>query len=365
VAKEERTEKPTAKRKKEARKNGQVAKSPDVSAWLILLAGTSILPILVRAARAKLTDLVGLSTTVMANPSQAGALHVLSMGLTDVVALVLPTVGAFAVVGVAANVAQTGPMLNLSGPKPKFSKLNPITGAKNLFSTSSLWKLGKEVAKLSVLVGLAYSAVAAMGHKLVGSSPDGIAPVVAYSATSMLALCRQVAMAGLVLAAADYFWQRHKIGKAMKMTKQEVKDEARQADGDRMVKGQIRKRQMGLSRSRMMAAVAGADVIVMNPTHFAVALKYDPVKRGAPTVVAKGMDSLALRIKDEGLKHKVPVVEDPPLARAVYAACDVDDSIPPELFLAVARLLAFVFTLSPIVKAAGMVHRRPTTAMVA
>lgn len=120
-----------------------------------------------------------------------------------------------------------------------------------------------------------------------------------------------------------------------------------------------------MSRARMMAAVAGADVIVVNPTHFSVALRYERERGGAPVVVAKGADQLALRIREEGLKHKVPVVADPPLARAVYAACEIDDTIPPELFLAVARLLACVFTLHPIVRAAGLVHRRPVTAMVA
>lgn len=365
MAHDDKTEKPTPKRKKEARKKGQIAKSPDVSAWLIMLAGSMIVPMLFRSAQKKLTGLIGQSTAVMANPSPAGALVIMEKGLGDAVSLIMPVVATFAVIGVAASVAQTGLVLAPGALSPKWSKLNPISGIKNLLSTQSVWALVKQLLKLVALVGIAYMTVNGLLHKLVGSAPVNMAPVVSYTGSQLLSLTQKVSVAGLVLAVGDFAWQKRRINKQLKMTKKQVKDENKQAEGDALVKGQIRKKQFRMSRSRMMAAIAGADVIVVNPTHFAVALRYDSGRGGAPVVVAKGADEMALRIREEGKKHKVPVVEDPPLARAVYAACDVEDAIPPELFLAVARLLAFVFTLSPIVRAAGLVHRRPSTALVA
>lgn len=365
MAHDDKTEKPTPKRKKEARKKGQVAKSPDVSAWLILLAGSVLIPDLFKAADSKLVALWGQVNNVIANPTTAGAMGVMTKGLGDAAALIIPTVAAFAVVGVFANVAQTGLVLSLHAAAPKWNKLNPLTGIKNLFSSTSLWQLGKQVVKLVVLVFVAYGSVSGLAHTLVGAQPVNMTPIVSYTGGTLVSLIQKVAVMGVVLAVGDYAWSRHKLNKSLKMTKQQVKEESLQSDGNPLVKRELRKKMYKMSRARMMAAVAGADVIVVNPTHFAVALSYDRSRGGAPVVVAKGADEMAFRIREEGQKHKVPVVEDPPLARAVYAACEIDDVIPPELFLAVARLLAFVFTLHPLVKAAGMVHRRPVTAMVA
>ncbi|HWE56936.1 MAG TPA: flagellar biosynthesis protein FlhB [Acidimicrobiales bacterium] len=364
MAQDDKTEKPTPKRKKEARRKGQIARSPDVSSWFIMLAASMIIPMLFKSADAKLKSLINQSVSVMQNPSPAGSLVIMEKGLTDVLALTLPVVGAFAVIGVAANVAQAGLAFSTHALAPKWNKLNPMTGVKNIFSAQSAWQLAKQLIKLIALVGIAYSTVHGMGTKMVGATP-ALGPVVSYTGNRLISLVREVSAAGVVLALADYGWQKRKLNRTLKMTKHEVKEEFKQQEGDRLVKGQIRKRQYSMSRSRMMAAVVGADVIVVNPTHYAVALKYEASRGMAPVVVAKGMDELALRIRDVGRQNKVPVVEDPPLARAVYAACDIDQSIPPELFLAVARLLAFVFTLSPIVKAAGLIHRRPSSALVA
>jgi flagellar biosynthetic protein FlhB len=156
-----------------------------------------------------------------------------------------------------------------------------------------------------------------------------------------------------------------KLNKSLKMTKQSVKEENRQSQGDPAVKGKIRSAQMRLSRSRMMAAVLTADLVIVNPEHYAVALRYEIGARQAPRVGAKGADEMAIRIREQARDHHVSVVEDPPLARAVYAVCEIDDQIPQELFVAVARLLAFVFMLPAIVKSSGAVHHRPTSAPVA
>ncbi len=365
MAQDDRTEKPTPKRKKEARKKGQVAKSPDVSGWLVLLVASMLMPHMFSSAESKLTGLVAMSTQAMTNPTPAGALTILQKGLGDVFAIVMPMVAIFAVVGVAANVAQTGGLFSLQAAAPKWDRLNPIHGIKNLVSTQTLWQLGKQLAKLLVLVGLAYTTVSGLYRTLVGSQPADMGPMVSYAGSTLLGLMRDVSAVGLLLGIVDWAWQKRKINKSLKMTKHQVKEESKQSEGNPLIKGQIRKKMLGMSRLRMMAAVAGADVIVVNPTHYAVALRYDPSRGMAPVVVAKGIDELALRIREEACAKKVPVVEDPPLARAIYASCDLEDAIPAELFLAVARLLAFVFGLSPIVRAAGLVHRRPASAMVA
>jgi flagellar biosynthetic protein FlhB len=330
-----------------------------------MLVATMLIPTLFRSADTRLTKLVGQSANVIANPSSAGALGVLISGLDDTAALILPVLGAFAVAGLAAGVAQTGGVLSLHAAAPKWSKVNPIKGFKNLLSTQSVWQLGKQLIKLLALVGLAYGTISGLSHTLVGSQPTQMAPLISYAGSTLLGLTREVSGIGLVLGIADFAWQRHQLNKSLKMTKQEVKDESKDSEGNPTIKGQIRRKMRGMSRARMMAAVAGADVIVVNPTHYAVALRYDPQRGSAPIVVAKGTDEVAFRIRTEGIAHNVPVIEDPPLARAVHATCEIDDAIPPELFLAVARLLAFVFTLPPVVRSAGLVHRRPSSAMVA
>lgn len=362
---DDKTEKPTAKRKQKARRQGQVATSREVSSWIVALVGTMLVPVLFRTGEARLTDLFGRVANVMTAPSLGGAMQVLQVGLGDVVSLVLPIAGAFAALGVLADVAQTGGLFSLAAAAPKFDRINPVAGLKRLFSANSLWQLCKQLVKISVLVLIAYKVLFGLGGELVGTEPVDMTPVVAYAGSTMLGLVRDVALIGLLLALGDYAVQRHRHNKSLKMTKREVKEENRQSEGDPLVKREVRRKQMRLSRARMMAAVAGADVVITNPTHFAVALRYEAGHGHAPQVVAKGADDVALRIRAEATKHGVPIVEDRPLARAIYVACEVDSYVPRELYVAVARVLAFVFTLPEIVKASGRVHQRPTSALVA
>jgi flagellar biosynthetic protein FlhB len=301
----------------------------------------------------------------MTAPRVPGALGVLQNGLGDVVALVLPTAGAFAVVAVLADVAQTGGLFSLSAAAPKFDRVNPVAGIKRLVSTNSLWQLVKQSVKIAVLVLLAYKVLIGLGDKLVGTQPVDMSPVIAYAGSTLLGLVRDVAVVGLLLAFGDYAVQRHRHNKSLKMTKREVKEESRQSEGDPLLKRELRRKQFRLSRSRMMAAVSGADVVITNPTHFAVALRYQAGRGHAPQVVAKGSDEVALRIRAEAAKHGVPIIEDRPLAQAIYAACEIDSFVPREFYVAVARVLAFVFTLPDVVKASGKVHQRPTSALVA
>ncbi len=363
--KDQKTEKPTAKRKREARKKGQVSRSPDVSAWLTMLAASALIPMLVRSAGSRLTGLTTQSANVMSHPTEQGALKILGAGLGDMVAIVMPTLGVIAAIGIVANVAQVGFVFATKAAAPQFTRLNPLNGIKRLFSVSTVQDLLKQVVKLTLLVVLAYRAISGIAHAVGPSQPVGMGPIVDYASSSLLGLMRAVAIGGLVLSVGDYALKRRRTMRMMRMTKQEVKDEYRNQEGDPVVKGAIRRKQRSLSRMRMMAAVAGADVVVTNPTHYAVALRYEAGRGAAPRVVAKGSDEMALRIREVAKEKGVPVVEDPPLARAIYGACEIDAFIPRELYVAVARLLAFVFTLPTVVRRSGVVHRRPVTALVA
>jgi len=362
---DDKTEKPTAKRRHKARRRGQVATSRDVSAWVVALAGSALIPALVRSGETRLTDLFGRVANVMTTPTVAGAQGVLQAGLGDVLALVLPVAGGFAVLGVLVDVAQTGGLFSLEAAAPKFDRVNPVAGLKRLLSVGSLWQLAKQTLKIAVLVVIARKVLFGLGAKLVGSQPVAMAPVIGVAGSTLVGLVRDVALGGLLLALADYAVQRRRHNKSLKMTKREVKEENRQSEGDPLVKREVRRKQMRLSRARMMAAVAGADVVITNPTHFAVALRYQAGHGHAPQVVAKGVDEVALRIRAEAQAHGVAVVEDRPLAQAVYAACEIDAFVPRELYVAVARVLAFVFTLPAVVKASGRIHQRPTSALVA
>jgi flagellar biosynthetic protein FlhB len=191
-----------------------------------------------------------------------------------------------------------------------------------------------------------------------------LATSVSLVAGTAMSLMRDVALAGLAMGLADYAYQRQRINKQLRMTRHEVKQEHRQSEGDPHVKGAIRSRQLAMSRNRMMSAVADADVVLVNPTHVAVALRYQP-DRGAPRVVAKGAGSVAARIREEAEKHRVPMVHDVPLARALHKACDLDQEIPAELFTAVAQVLAFVLALRARWTAAAGSLRPPALAHVA
>ncbi len=362
---DERTEKPTPKRKKEARKKGQVAKSPDVSGWLVVLAASMVVPVVIHSAETRMVGLWGLVGTVVADPTTAGAMGVMRTGFSDMFATVLPTVVVFAAVGVFANVAQVGFAFSTQAAKPKFSRVNPFEGFKRLFSTQSLWELAKQAVKLGALVGLAYQTVVHIARLTVMSGAIGIGPAAGVVGPAILGLVRVTAVIGLLLGVADYAFKKHKMNKSMKMSKHEIKEEAKSDQGDPVIKGAVRKKMLSLSRMRMMAAIAGADVVVTNPTHYAVALRYEQGRGMAPRVVAKGAGAVAARIRAEAHRCRVPVVEDPPLARAIYAGCEIDAQIPRELFMAVARLLAFVFTLPAVVRTSGTVHRRPASALVA
>jgi flagellar biosynthetic protein FlhB len=344
----ERTEKATPKRRNEARKKGQVAKSSDVNGSLVLLASLFALgsfgPKLVD--RLEATMYQGL--TEISHPevvSQKGLGSLLGGTFSGVIVAVAPIAGVCLLAGVLANVIQVRPKLNLQALKPDPKRLNPAAGIKRLFGPQSAFEAGKGLAKVTILGAIAVFTTMPKLKEMaaaVGMSPADFLSIAGHT---VLAVAKRLAVAYLLIAIVDYVWVRHRHEKSLKMSKEDVKEEAKQQNLPPEVRSAIRRRQIQAARARMMSAVPQADVVVTNPTHFAVALKYDSAK-AAPEVVAKGPDLVAAQIKRIAKEHGVPVIEDPPLARALHAGVEVGQEIPEEFFQAVAQLLAFVYRIA-------------------
>ncbi len=338
---EEKTEKPTPKKKKQARKDGQVPRTPELGGWLgLLIISLAMGPLLDRELGA-LRTMMTTSLRSAENPSQSLALTLLGDAGRHVF-LTLLVLGSMAmVVGVMSAIAQGGFFVSTKSVKPDFKKLNPIKGAKRLFGPHALWEGTKVLLKSSVVAFLAWGAVKAM-MPLVG----GLVPIdfVIHQVSSEVShMILTISIAGLAMAGADYAMMRRRIGKQLRMSHSEIKQEHKQAEGDPLVKSAIRARQMAAARNRMIADVGTADVLLVNPTHVAIALRYDP-ERGAPRVVARGAGAIAARIREVAAEERVPLVQDIPLARALYRHCEVGQEIPRELWAAVAQVLAFVLS---------------------
>jgi flagellar biosynthetic protein FlhB len=341
----QRTEKATPKRRRDSRRQGQIARSADLGAWLVVLAMSIAIPPVLSAAAARLVGLEQQSSLVIGHPTTQGALRLLSLGLSDTAAIVAPLCALAVVISLFATAAQVGFVLAWKAAKPSASKLNPIKGLKRIVSGAGMWNLLRSTLQLAIIGLLGYRTISGLVHTLVGTRPVAIGPVLEFGGESILGLIKVTAGIGLAFAVVDYLFQRRRVSRETRMTKQEVKEENRMSEGDPAVKGFIRRRQRRISRLRMMAEVARANAVITNPTHVAVAIRYLKDRHSAPVVVAKGSGQLAARIRAEAAAHGVPVIEDPPLARAIYGACEVEDLIPAELYLAVARLLAFVYSL--------------------
>ena len=355
--KSQRTERPTPKHRKESREKGRVARSPELGAWASLLIVVSVLPKLGGLAANRVAGFFQLVVQSVAHPSTSAAMGVLAKGLGTAAIAALPIVLVCTGVGVAASFAQVGLRFTPKALRFQFSRLSPRAGFGRIFSTQGAWSLGKTLVKVCLLAGLGYTLL----HQLMGSVLGGatlpLPTTLAIAGGSVFALLRDVGCLALVVAAADYAFQRRTYQQGLRMTKQEVKDENRRTEGSPEVRRALRSKARRLSRMRMMAAVAAADVVVTNPTHYAVALAYDRKKDRAPRVVAKGADLVAARIRSRAAERGVPIVEHPVLARTLHSSCEIDDVVPTALYTAVARLLAFVYSLSPTAKLLAEVHR--------
>jgi flagellar biosynthesis protein FlhB len=342
-----KTEEPTSKRLQESRERGDVVRSQDVQTWATLGAGALALAVLAPAAAERL---VRVCVRFIEQPerlqvgfadAQSGVLDV----VVDVGMLLAPILLLMAICGAGAVLAQTGLIWAPDKLKPDFGKISPIKGLHRLFSLRSVVEFIKSLIKLSVVAVVIGALVLPLVPGLDSWPGMELASTLARTNKVLVDIAGGVAATMTLVAIIDYGYQRFNFMKQARMTKQEVRDEHKQSDGDPHVKARIRQLRQERGRKRMMAAVPTATVVITNPTHYAVALAYDMQSMGAPKVVAKGVDSLARRIREIAKDNDVPIVENPPLARTLHAAVDVDDSIPPEHYQAVAQVIGYVMRM--------------------
>ena len=341
----DKTEKATPKKRRDARKKGQTAKSQDVIDWAGLLIGTMVVPSLVRHMADGFTQSFAEIRRAIADPSGEMAAHALGVALQRGFMAAVPLFAVVIVTTVAATVGQTGLLLTTTPLKPDLKRLNPIAGFKRLFSTQSIWTTGKQLTRMAIITWLSVPKVKSMVVELTGRGHLPLREAITVASDGVLGLIRAVAFWMLLLALADYGFQKFQYVRNLRMTKQEVRDEYKQAEGDGMMKGRMRAMARAMAKNRMMADIPTANVVITNPTHIAVALRYDPSMSRAPKVVAVGAGSIAARIREKAVESKIPVVEAKPLARALWRACEVGDEIPVTLYEAVAKVLAFVHRL--------------------
>ena len=347
--KSSRTEEATEKRKSKARSDGQIAMSRDVGTAAVLIGGGGFLAIGMPVGLRQLTNVTRRGLSLSFDETFWRALTVdhihtiiVQISVTTIV-LILPILGVVLLMGTGSSLAQTGFLWRPNALQPSFSKLNPITGIGKLFSTRSVMELVKGLVKIAIIMTVAlYTA----RHDLLmvpGLMDYDLPASIEMAGHLTLKVATGVIGALAVLAAVDYIYQRYEWARDLRMTKEEVKEEHKAAEGDPLVRGRIRSAQRDLAKKRMMAAVKTADVVVTNPTHLAVALKYDATQKAAPFVVVKGAGFIAERIRELARHHGVAVVENKLVARTLYRLVDIGKEIPSNLYRAVAEILAFVY----------------------
>lgn len=356
----EKTEAPTPRRRTEAREQGNIARSQDLTAALALLAVISFLdwfgPNLIAALKLTMEELMGPES--LADLSADGIAEQVRIAMRVVGGAMAPLFVGVVLIAVVANMAQVGLFFSTKRLQPQLSALNPTKGLSKLFKgRDNLVQMGMNVVKLSVLGTVAYSAIHGRINLILSTQELEFIQIFGLGAEIVYSIGLRIGLVLLLLAILDYAWQRWRNEQQLKMSKQDVKDEMRRMEGDPKIKQ--RRRQIAMQRvmQGIQANVPTADVVVTNPTEFAVALKYDPDSMHAPRVVAKGTDLLAMQIRNVAARHGIPILERPPLARALYRLVDVGQEIPEQFYSAVAEILAYVYELS------GKVKSKPQAAM--
>ncbi|WP_305784855.1 EscU/YscU/HrcU family type III secretion system export apparatus switch protein [Symbioplanes lichenis] len=353
----EKTEQPTPQKLKKAKQEGQIGRSQDVGAWFGMLAASIMLPRTLKTTMEHSRELMVKLPEVIADPQPGVALAILRDGLMSAAWAVLPLAATMMAVGIAAAGAQGGIRVATKLFIPKFSRLNPLPGIKKMVGPQALWEGSKALIKTTVLAIVLYMTMKDIIPVLMTAGRLQIGSLLGVVNDATIGLIRAASVAGIVMAAADYFVVRRRTNKQLRMTKEEVKQENKNTEGDPHVKGHIRAKQMAMARNRQMADVPTADVVLINPTHVAVALRYDPEK-GAPRVLAKGQGAIAQKIREVASENRIPLVQDVALARALEKSVDVGMEIPADFYGAVAKVLAFVMSLKAKGAAAGT-HRNP------
>jgi flagellar biosynthetic protein FlhB len=342
-----KTEQPTERRIRQGRERGQVAQSQDLKTWAVLGAGVPalgfLLPPACRALGVALIRFIDYPETLTLD--RDGAPQALLAVLAETGWAIAPVIGVIFLCAVGSGLVQVGFLWAPEKIAPDLSRLSPLEGLKRLFSLQSLVEFGKGLIKIGVVAAILAAAAAPILSEL--EEAAGLTPLGVLDRVGALCLTLTAGTAAVltVIAAADYGYQRFSLLKQMRMSKQEILDEHKETEGDPHIKARIRRLRAERSRKRMMAAVPTADVVITNPTHYAVALAYEMETMAAPKLVAKGADHLALRIRAVAKEHAVPIVENPPLARTLYASVDIDAEIQPEHYEAVAAVIGYVMRL--------------------
>ncbi|MGQ9524422.1 MAG: flagellar biosynthesis protein FlhB [Armatimonadota bacterium] len=347
MALEDRTEAATPKRREDARKKGMVARSPELGPAIVLMAGLLSLrifgPRLVEGLRAVARFCIGSAASV---PGTDAMWPVLSQSAVHIAVSAAPVLLCLVAASVLIGMAQSGVQFTLAPISPDWSRVNPLKGIARLMSLHALIDLVRSLLKVAILAAICWSFARSAWVLVLSLSQFGLPVGLSKSAGLLNTLLLRTGAALAVLAVLDYGAQRWQFERSLRMTKQEVREEMRQLEGDPVIRSYVRRRHREMGTRRMMQAVPQATAVVTNPTHVAVALRYESGKMPAPVVVAKGARLLAERIKEVARQHNVPIVENPPLARALYKSVNVGDFIPPELYRAVAEILAFVYRLN-------------------
>jgi len=345
---QEKTEVPTEKKRRESREEGQVAFSKELSS-AALLAG--IVLTLVATSPIILDAMRQLMSQIFRDLAQSEELSIDSIFTLsgEILSIILPAFAPFAAViifvGILASVLQVGVLITFKAIAPKFNKISPLTGLKRLFSSQSLADFLKSMAKLIIVGFVGYLTYIEKITELNGLSVSTPESILIYNFTVVAEVAGKIVLALVAIAIFDYFYQRWHHEQQLMMTKQEVKDETKQTEGDPLLKARIRQIQREMSNARMMQEVPKADAVIVNPTHFSIAILYDRDVMTAPEVIAKGADHLALRMRTVARENNVPILERPELARDLYANVEIGDDIPERFYKAIAEILAFVYRL--------------------
>ncbi|KMQ50607.1 Flagellar biosynthesis protein FlhB [Chitinispirillum alkaliphilum] len=344
---EEKSEAPSEKRRQDSREKGTVAKSTEVNSVLVLITALFVMrlvgPWLINDLSGSLKEYLNLTSTT--EMSFEHSIELLRNMIVLALKYVMPVAGSILVVGVVANIIQIGFLFTLKPLEPKFEKIDPISGAKRLFSMRSLVELVKNIMKLAIIILVAYLTISGKYEEMLQLTGASVITIWYFILDAAFTIILRISLVLIIIAVLDYGYQRFEHEKKLKMTKQEVKEERKQMEGDPQIKARIRSIQREMARRRMMEEVPKATVVVTNPTYIAIALRYEPQENEAPVVVAKGKRVSAERIKKLAVKHDIPIVEDKPLARSMYDKIDVGFPIPVEFFTAVAEIMAYVFKL--------------------
>jgi len=351
----EKTEKPTPKKRRKAREEGQVLQSRELTSAIVLL---SIFLTLKIAGSFMYEQLIINFKIAYIDFAQVPDLYTLQGirrlfidGLLQFLKILAPVFAIALITSLASSYAQVGFLFTTKTLAIKFNRINPINGLKKIFSLRSVIELVKSILKIVIIGYIAYSYLTGEAQNILKAMDMDVISIAVYICSTTLNVAIRMCIAMLILGVLDYGYQWWEYEKNLKMTKQEIKQEYKETEGNPEIKGKIKQKQRQIALRRMLQDVPKADVVITNPTHFAVAIKYDPKVADAPMVVAKGQDYMAQRIKEIAKENKVEIVENKQLARTLYSTVEIGDKIPPDLFQAVAEVLAFVYSLKNKIRA--------------